>query len=297
MASIFSLTSIDGVAAKPHVVEQLGKFAMRIAPSNVEAAARPYEGAQDVSAPAETGCHQEIVDLDLQLNNRPTSSESTHSQHSCSLGSASIRNGPRLSLGSMNSVPSSVLEDEAAIWPGQQNRDHGSAGQSSTSSHVDFPDLIHNDSKDGGKKPIDGSCSKDSKHLGTLVPASPSPLVITNHSTDTLQTDIESLRHRRLLNEMRHFTSRQKFVIVIAVIVALVAAIAMIFMLSFQDSKKMARAAFTGSLTVIFFCLSAVLWAAERTMVETLIAMNIVVVYGIFLNGQIDVWLSYETTR
>lgn len=128
------------------------------------------------------------------------------------------------------------------------------------------------------------------------LPPAPAP-ANTYEDTEKSQVDLESLRHRKVLSEMGRLSIRRKFVIITAVVVALIALLAMIFMLSFHSSKKMARAAFTGSTTVVFFCVSAVLWAAERTMVETLIAMNMVIVYGIFLNGQIDVWLSYEAIR
>lgn len=194
----------------------------------------------------------------------------------------------------MGSVPSSALEDEDAIWLGQQNCNQESAVQSTTSQYVDFPDLVHKDSNGGYKKGNDGSSLGKSKRMESLPSLPPAN---TYHDTEKSQVDIESLRHRNLLSEMGRLSIRQKFVILTAVVVALVALLAMIFMLSFHSSKKMARAAFTGSTTVVFFCVSAVLWAAERTMVETLIAMNIVIVYGILLNGQIDVWLSYEAIR
>lgn len=119
----------------------------------------------------------------------------------------------------------------------------------------------------------------------------------SNQDSPNYDPDVESLKHRAPLSKMGRLSKTRKCVMWMAIAVALLALLAMIFMLSFHSSKKMARAAFTGSTTVVFFCVSAVLWASERTLIETLIAMNIVIVYGIFLDGQIDVWLSNEAIR
>lgn len=58
------------------------------------------------------------------------------------------------------------------------------------------------------------------------------------------------------------------------------------------SNQNDARLGFTLSTTVIFFCVGAASWSTNGTLVEALIAMNIVIVYGIFLNGQIDGFLQ-----
>lgn len=97
--------------------------------------------------------------------------------------------------------------------------------------------------------------------------------------------DITSLAHLPLFRV-------KKWVIFLSVLIAIMALLMMVtFFSTFRDQRKL-RIGVTTSTTVILFSVVALLWAIERTLVETLIAMIVVLLYGLFVNAQIDGFLS-----
>ncbi|KAE9982872.1 hypothetical protein BLS_005273 [Venturia inaequalis] len=319
MNSNASLTSVNDIAPKTHVMRQLDLINLRFPPDELDAAAPPYENTHGI--PEEKDSRHGEVGLATERDSRPSSRKSIQSQQAHSLGSASIRAGPRLSIGSMGSVPSSACDDHAARWRGQQLHSYSTtrsqSAPQSTRSQTSFPELLHEDPTaehknkhesfaptkstvppagicHGAEKLKVGSALTEARTITACQESSPTNV---QHDSSNYDIDVESLKHKATLRKMARWSKMRKFVMWLAIIVASIALVAMVLLLSFHTSKKMTRAAFTGSTTIIFLCTSALLWAAERTMVETLIAMNIVIVYGIFLNGQIDVWLSYEVIQ
>lgn len=104
--------------------------------------------------------------------------------------------------------------------------------------------------------------------------------------------DPESTHHKAVLEKRGRLSKTRNIVVAVSVVLGLLAFIAMVAVLGRSRSKKMARASFTGGITVIWLSIAAGMAAADRGMVEVLIMMNIVIVYGIFLSGQIDVLMS-----
>jgi len=107
--------------------------------------------------------------------------------------------------------------------------------------------------------------------------------------------DPESARHQKVLNGRKELSMRRKAVVLASSVICLFSFITMVAILqvaSSQRHKKMASAGFTGGISAIFLCIGAGFWAGDRTMVEGLIAMNIVLVCGLFLNSQIFILIS-----
>lgn len=155
--------------------------------------------------------------------------------------------------------------------------------------------LSHEDPKDVYRKEHNELSIVASKQENRLAPKTVPVPENAHRGTEKPQVDPESLESIERLRKRGSLSIRRRYTIGFAVFVALIALLLLVFMLSFQTSKTMTRAGFTASTTVVFFSVAAILWATDRTVVETLIAMNIVIVYGIFLNGQIDVFLNYAT--
>lgn len=290
-----------------------------------ESPAPPYLHTQEQHLQEETGIgkgdDKKAISPAPERRVSPPASESASPQHS---PSTSLRPGSRSSTGSLASVPISFLPDGTAIWSGQQILQHDSRSQRSLpQSHQSGKDNFQHFQHDG--QAVSNGGDQQSLHLDSISVENSSPQSshpLANPPSHYSQTpvkeresqkhqalfsekdcvsqkplvDAESLKHEKRLVERGRLSSGRKVIIGFSIAVALLALLAMCLILYLHTSKKMARAGFTGVATTVFFCVAAVLWAADRTMVETLIAMNIVIVYGIFLNGQIDVFLNYDST-
>jgi hypothetical protein len=211
----------------------------------------------------------------------------------------SVRACSRSSDGSMASVPNSALSEGRVIWCCQQHWQQssfsqGSLAHSNYSRNIDNETVRHNHQAGSDDDIHASQCAETISITNSSPRSSVQPVDIRDHSS-TGGEDVESQRHRDVLTRRARFSPTRKWVKYLSMFVALLALIGMVLILSLQQSKTMARAGFTVCTTLAYFCVAAGMWAADRTMVETFIAMNLVVVYGIFLNGQIDVFLDYAT--
>jgi hypothetical protein len=206
------------------------------------------------------------------------------------------------STGSRASIPIITLPDGRAFWLGQQHCNPVSGSEKSLS-HSAKSELANFKSLQHG--PRISSDVEDQQSLyptypvsissSNLSPMSPSlPVKGPSLGIQNPTCDIESQKYEAILHERKTPPQLQRYVKIISMVVGFLVLLAMVLILSFHTSKTMARAGFTACTTVAFFCVAAGMWAADRTMVETFIAMNIVIVYGIFLNAQIDVFLNYS---
>jgi hypothetical protein len=273
----FTVTDIQGEPAKPRIQKHLDELALRL-PSE-KPAAPSYAESQETE-PKGKESHEEINSDGPKRLNLPPKSESTKTQSS---PSTSLHVGSRSSIGSIGSI---------------RYCHHNSASQRSlphsTISEKIYPlGLPQGSPKIGYVQERCDPCRAAAVERGEHVAAS-LPMNIEYGSQES-QPDLLSLEAKARLDKWGRESMRRKCVFWSSIVVASLALMAMFVILSFHKSKKMARAGFTGSTTTVFFCVGAALWAKDRTMVEAFIAMNITIVYGIFLNGQIDVFL-YNTS-
>lgn len=283
-------------------MERVDALVKRLPPDEPEPepAAPSYVETSSIQDKEDNDSRQENTVLVPQRATRPSSRESLQPQHAQSLRSASNLADPRYSIGSMGTVPSSALGDDSPTWPGHQFHDYNSTNphsaiQSTKLKEDGLTQLSHEDPKDVYRKEHNELSIVASKQENRLAPKTVPVPENAHRGTEKPQVDPESLESIERLRKRGSLSIRRRYTIGFAVFVALIALLLLVFMLSFQTSKTMTRAGFTASTTVVFFSVAAILWATDRTMVETLIAMNIVIVYGIFLNGQIDVFLNYAT--
>jgi hypothetical protein len=223
---------------------------------------------------------------------RPPSSENSPCSSLCAASRSSIE--------SMPSVPNSVLPDETAIWLCQQHWQQSACSQrslprSNHSANTSIESDQYGHRSGCEEEPEANQYPERISITNSSHKSSVPPLEIRDHKTPVAAEDIESQRHRALIAGRARVSPTRTRVKYLSIFFAFLALIGMVLILSLQQSKIMARAGFTVCTTLAYFCVAAGMWAADRTMVETFIAMNLVVVYGIFLNGQIDVFLDYAT--
>ena len=129
---------------------------------------------------------------------------------------------------------------------------------------------------------------QDIAHYPNVQPPQPLPITAKSTTKGTGAKDLatllseEQLRKRSTLSPTRRWITKASAVVVIAIII----------LLSLTESKKMAQASFMGGIVLLEVVVAVGMWAADSTKVETLIAMNIVFVAGIFLNSEIMGLLS-----
>lgn len=334
------VTSVNYIVPKPHVLEQLDAINLRLPLDRPRAAAPHYKQACGSRNEEEGRQRQRAVSLALQHDGRPSSSES---QQSYSLGSVSVRAGPRLSIGSMGSVPSSACDEHAVRWCGQWPFYHNSTSQkslshSTTSEKMESPRHLHGnlaitytkaqkgpgvlaghekdfaaqqepfqtridkaENQDDQRADLNATKGEASLEVMSSVASRFNATSLPNgdlvDGAPNLAKDSESQMYEDVLHGRRRITLTRKLVKMASMVVAFLAFLALVLILHFHTNKKMARAAILACTTVAYFCAGAGMWAADRTMAETFIAMNLVVVYGIFVNGQVDVFLGYATTN
>jgi hypothetical protein len=274
---------------RPGLEENLESIFLRLPPD--VPSAPPYPQNQVEHPEGKDYNQAEIVNLAF-----PLSSDSINCQESAA---ASMCAHPRDSTtGSMASVPTSALSEDTALWNRQQHCQRTSQELSSNNAEpekADFKSFQHNHQarSDGDDQQ---SPRSDTLSITNSTHESPSfTISVPNHDTPESVEDDETQKHKALLHKRVRVSSTRKIVKISSMVVGGVVLLGMILILKYHTSKMMARAGFTACTTMAYLCVGAGMWAADRTMVETFIAMNLVVVYAIFLNGQVDVFLNYAT--
>lgn len=124
----------------------------------------------------------------------------------------------------------------------------------------------------------------------------PSPhdtnISLAHVSTSKYRSNEERLYGPKIISHFSRLSRVSKLVLLWSTFMTIAALSLIISLFSRFRTQKIVRAGVKLSTTLIFISVAARLCAMNRTMVDTLIAMNMGIVYGIFLTGQIDGFFS-----